>query len=39
MVFESILEFPKMGIVFWIVYTSIRYSENKNTNNDTCKEV
>ena len=31
MVFESIIEFPKMGIVFWIVYLAIR--ENTKNNN------
>ena len=31
MVFESIIEFPKMGIIFWIVYLAIR--ENTKNNN------
>ena len=29
MVFESIIEFPKMGIVFWIVYLAIRENTKK----------
>lgn len=29
MLFESVIEFPKMGVVFWIVYMAIQNSEKR----------